>query len=171
MDGINDADLKTLTADIVSAYVSNNTVAASDLAGLIGSTYMALAGAGTPKEPAAPEFVPAVSVRKSLASRDHIISMIDGKPYALLKRHLKTNGLTPDEYRARYNLPADYPMVAPAYSEKRVELAKSIGLGSRGRGGKAKQKAATATKSTQRRGRPKKAPLAEAAAGPDAVKQ
>lgn len=76
-----------------------------------------------------PEYVPAISVRKSLGLRDHIISMIDGRPYRTLKRHLATNGLTPDEYRARYNLKSDYPMVAPAYSESRRETAKRLGLG------------------------------------------
>ncbi len=75
------------------------------------------------------EFTPAVSVRKSLASKDHIISMIDGKPYKTLRRHLSTHGLTPEEYRARYNLKSDYPMVAPSYAAKRSELAKKLGLG------------------------------------------
>jgi len=79
------------------------------------------------------EFVPAVSVRKSLGSRDHIISMIDGKPYKTLRRHLATNGLSPEQYRERYNLKADYPMVAPNYSETRRALAKKIGLGNKGR--------------------------------------
>ncbi len=72
---------------------------------------------------------PAVSVRKSLASADHIISMIDGKPYKTLRRHLSTHGLTPDDYRQRYGLKADYPMVAPGYSKARSSMAKSIGLG------------------------------------------
>lgn len=80
-------------------------------------------------EPAEPERVPAVSVRKSLASRDHIISMIDGKPYKTLTRHLSTHGLTQDGYRARYNLSKSYPMTAPAYSEQRREMAKKLGLG------------------------------------------
>jgi predicted transcriptional regulator len=79
------------------------------------------------------EFTPAVSVRKSLASKDHIISMIDGKPYRTLRRHLSTHGLTPEEYRARYNLKSDYPMVAQSYSEQRREMAKKIGLGAKGR--------------------------------------
>jgi predicted transcriptional regulator len=79
------------------------------------------------------EFTPAVSVRKSLASRDHIISMIDGKPYRALRRHLSTHGLTPEEYRARYKLKPDYPMVAPAYSEQRRAMAHKIGLGAKGR--------------------------------------
>lgn len=71
----------------------------------------------------------AVSVRKSLASKDHIISMIDGKPYKTLRRHLSSNGLTPEEYRSRYNLKHDYPMVAESYSEQRRAMAKKIGLG------------------------------------------
>lgn len=82
------------------------------------------------------EFTPAVTVRKSLASRDHIISMIDGKPYKTLRRHLSTHGLTPEEYRARYNLKSDYPMVAPSYSEARREMAHKIGLGAKGRAAK-----------------------------------
>lgn len=74
-------------------------------------------------------YEPAVTVRKSLASKDRIISLIDGKPYSTLKRHLSTHGLTPDQYRERYGLKPDYPMVAPAYAEKRRALAKKIGLG------------------------------------------
>lgn len=82
------------------------------------------------------EFVPAVTVRKSLGSKDHIISMIDGKPYKTLRRHLSTHGLTPEEYRARYNLKPDYPMVAESYSEARRAMAKKIGLGNKGRAAK-----------------------------------
>jgi predicted transcriptional regulator len=78
-------------------------------------------------------FTPAVTARKSLASRDHIISMIDGKPYKSLKRHLSRHGLTPDQYRQRYGLKADYPMVAPNYSEARRDMARKIGLGQKGR--------------------------------------
>jgi len=81
------------------------------------------------------QFVPAVSVRKSLGSRDHIISMIDGKPYKTLRRHLSTHGLSPEQYRERYNLKADYPMVAPNYSETRRAMAKKIGLGNKRRRG------------------------------------
>lgn len=90
-------------------------------------------------EEAAPaeEFTPAVSVRKSLASKDHIISMIDGKPYKTLKRHLSGHGLTPEEYRRRYNLRPDYPMVAENYSQARRDMAKKIGLGQKGRTAKA----------------------------------
>ncbi len=96
-------------------------------------------------------FTPAVSVRKSLASQDHIISMIDGKPYKTLRRHLSTHGLTPEEYRARYNLKSDYPMVAPAYSEARRAMAHKIGLGAKGRAARAASTPAPAPKATRKR--------------------
>ena len=85
--------------------------------------------ADTPAPEPQAEYTPAVSARKSLASRDHIISMIDGKSYKTLRRHLATNGLTPDQYRERFGLKPDYPMVAEAYSESRRAMAKQIGLG------------------------------------------
>lgn len=127
-------DLTALTVDLLSAFVANNNVRADDLPALIGSTHAALAGLGAKpeamsSEPELPEFTPAVTARKSLGSRDHIISMIDGKPYKTLKRHLSGHGLTPDQYRERYSLPASYPMVAPAYSEARRDTAKRLGLG------------------------------------------
>jgi len=78
------------------------------------------------------EFAPAVTVRRSLASKDHIISMIDGKPYKTLRRHLSANGLTPEEYRRRYNLKPDYPMVAESYSAARRDMARKLGLGRKG---------------------------------------
>jgi predicted transcriptional regulator len=99
--------------------------------------------------PAEQEYTPAVSVRKSLASKDHIISMIDGKPYKALRRHLSTHGLTPEEYRNRYNLKPDYPMVAPSYSEARRAMAHKIGLGAKGRKARA-ESAAPAPKSARR---------------------
>jgi predicted transcriptional regulator len=100
------------------------------------------------------EFTPAVSVRKSLASQDHIISMIDGKPYRTLRRHLSTHGLTPEDYRRRYNLKSDYPMVAPSYSEQRRAMAMKIGLGAKGRAARATVAPAPAPKPA-RRGRAK----------------
>jgi predicted transcriptional regulator len=84
-------------------------------------------------ENSAQEFTPATTARRSLASKDHIISMIDGKPYKTLRRHLATNGLTPAQYRERYKLKADYPIVAPSYSEVRRAMAQKIGLGQKGR--------------------------------------
>lgn len=125
-------DLTTLTVDLLSAFVSNNNVRSEDLPGLIQSTHAALSGLNADSSPQPEdekEFTPAVSARKSLASREHIISMVDGKPYRSLKRHLSSHGLTPDDYRARYKLPSSYPMVAPAYSEQRREVAKRLGLG------------------------------------------
>lgn len=92
------------------------------------------------------DFTPAVSARKSLASKDHIISMIDGKPYKTLRRHLSTNGLTPEQYRERYNLKPDYPMVAESYSEVRRAMAHRIGLGQKGRQAKASVAAPAPTK-------------------------
>lgn len=101
------------------------------------------------------DFHPAVSVRKSLTSKDVILSMIDGKAYKTLTRHLSTNGLTPDEYRRRYNLKPDYPMVAESYSEARRAMAKKIGLGARGRQSRAAQ--ADAGAPTKARRAPRKA--------------
>jgi predicted transcriptional regulator len=121
--------LITLTSDIVAAHVSNNSVAVGELATVITSVYGALAGLGQAVvvEEAAPE--PAVSIRASIKP-DYIVCLEDGKKLKMLKRHLMTHyNMTPDQYRARWNLAADYPMVAPNYAEKRRELAKKIGLG------------------------------------------
>lgn len=112
---------------------------------LLGFLPAAAAAARSPRQ------APAVSVRKSLASKDHIISMIDGKPYRTLRRHLSTHGLTPEEYRERYNLRADYPMVAPSYSEARRAMAHKIGLGAKGR--KSRSSGATAAKPGVRKSR------------------
>jgi predicted transcriptional regulator len=124
-------DSTAMTVQLLSAYFSNNQVPASDIAGIIEATRGALERKAAVETSATPEHVPAVSVRKSLGSREHIISMLDGKPYKTLKRHLATNGLTPAEYRERYNLPKDYPMIAPAYSEQRRAVAQQLGLGRR----------------------------------------
>lgn len=131
MADIEQTNLTALTVDLLSAYFANNTVDSAELSGLIRSTHEALKGIDTaaPEAPPEPEFKPAVSVRASLASKDHIISLIDGKPYKMLRRHLSTNGLTPAEYRERYKLPRDYPMVAPTYSQARRDVAARLGLG------------------------------------------
>lgn len=122
-------DLANLTVQLLSAYVSNNPVPSNELAELIRTTKAALSEEPASEAPVEEKHVPAVSVKASLASRDHILSLIDGKPYKSLKRHLSTRGLSPDEYRARYNLSATYPMVAPGYSEQRRQVAKQLGLG------------------------------------------
>ena len=125
-------DVAALTVQLLSAYLTNNTVPSEDLAGLIRSTRDALTQGALTRAQEEPEtFTPAVSARKSLASPDHIISLIDGKPYKTLKRHLMGHGLTPEAYRSRYNLPANYPMVAPLYAEHRRDIARKAGLGSR----------------------------------------
>lgn len=137
--------LITLTSDIVAAHVSNNSVSVDDVPSLITNVFGALSSLG--QAAAAPEKAPepAVSIRSSIKP-DHIVCLEDGKKLKMLKRHLMTHyNLTPEQYRQRWNLPADYPMVAPNYAEKRRELAKKIGLGRkpgarRGRPAKAKAK-------------------------------
>jgi predicted transcriptional regulator len=123
--------LVALTATIAANFVANNRVGIDEVSRVITTVYDALAGLGDASEAEAdaPAHVPAVSVRKSLSNPAKIISMIDGKGYSVLKRHLTTHGLTPAEYRARYKLPADYPMTAPAYAEMRRAMAVKIGLG------------------------------------------
>ena len=139
--------LITLTSDIVAAHVSNNSVSLADLPTLITNVYGALAGLGVsePVVEVAP-LEPAVSIRSSVKP-DHIVCLEDGKKLKMLKRHLSTHyNLTPDQYRARWGLPSDYPMVAPNYAAHRRELAKQIGLG---------------RKPGARRGRKPKAKIAE----------
>ncbi|TYC63975.1 MucR family transcriptional regulator [Rhodobacterales bacterium] len=129
-DATQDAAFIELTSDIVSAYVANNTIAAPELAGLIASVHTALSStAKKALEPEVVELVPAVPIRKSVGD-DFIICLEDGKKFKSLKRHLRTHyDLTPEDYRAKWNLPADYPMVAPNYAAARSELAKKMGLG------------------------------------------
>lgn len=121
--------LITLTSDIVSAHLSNNSVAVDAVPGLITSVYSALANLGEEGEPEVARPTPAVSIRASVKP-DYLVCLEDGKKLTMLKRYLRTNyNMSPEEYRTRWNLPADYPMVAPNYAEKRRELAKNIGLG------------------------------------------
>ena len=118
-----------LTADIVAAYVSNNSVSASDLPGLIASVHSALNNIHTPAAVEALPLTPAVSVKKSITDH-YLICLEDGKRFKSLKRHLKASyGMSPDEYRTKWGLPSDYPMVAPYYAIQRSTLAKQSGLG------------------------------------------
>ena len=125
----NQETLITLTADIVSAHVSNNSVSVSDLPQLIQNVHAALQGLGGRSAEPEVKQQPAVSVRSSVKP-DYIVCLEDGKKLKMLKRHLMTHyNMTPDEYRQKWGLPADYPMVAPNYAEQRRSLAKKIGLG------------------------------------------
>ena len=125
--------LITLTADIVAAHVSNNSVAVGDLGTLISNVHGALSTLGSPTVAPEVKQEPAVSVRSSIKP-DYVVCLEDGKKLKMLKRHLMTHyNMTPDQYRAKWNLPADYPMVAPNYAEQRRALAKKIGLGTKRR--------------------------------------
>lgn len=148
-------EIVALASDIVSAYVSNNSVPVADLPALIGSVHAALTGlaTGASEVSAAPEVqkpTPA-QIRKSI-THDALVSFEDGKSYRTLRRHLTAFGLTPETYRAKWGLPVDYPMVAASYSEQRSALAKSIGLGRPGRAS-AGEAAGQAEDETKLRGR------------------
>jgi predicted transcriptional regulator len=119
-----------LTAEIVSAYVSNNTVPSSDIPALINQVHAALTRvSGSPGEAPVESLKPAVSVKKSITP-EYIVCLEDGKKFKSLKRHLRTQyNMTPEQYREKWNLPADYPMVAPNYAAARSQLAKQMGLG------------------------------------------
>ncbi|MEI6484723.1 MAG: MucR family transcriptional regulator [Sphingomonadales bacterium] len=137
-------ELLALTADIVASHFANNTVAPADVPGVIESVYATLSRLGTPAEAPAPKQEPAVPVRSSIKP-DYIVCLEDGKKLKMLKRHLMTRySMTPDDYRSKWGLPADYPMVAPNYAEQRRTLAKSIGLGTK--------------RTSKPRGRPRKNP-------------
>lgn len=140
--------LITLTADIVAAHVGNNSVALGDIATLIANVHTALAGLSSADAPEPDEVrpEPAVSIRSSV-KHEYLVCLEDGKKMKMLKRHLSVHyNLTPTDYRQRWGIPADYPMVAPAYAEKRRELAKTIGLGRSPKAGRGRTKATTGAK-------------------------
>jgi predicted transcriptional regulator len=123
------SELLALTSEIVAAHVSNNAVASTDLPTLIETVFSTLSGLGIPEPEPEIELKPAVPIKKSV-TEDYIVCLEDGKKLKMLKRHLKTAyNMTPEEYRAKWGLPTDYPMVAPSYAAKRQQLAKKIGLG------------------------------------------
>ncbi|TPK60666.1 MucR family transcriptional regulator [Mesorhizobium sp. B2-3-3] len=154
------ADVMSIAAEIVAAYVSNNPVPMVELPKLIGDIHAALQGIGTPVAEPVVKREPAVSIRKSVTP-DYIICLEDGKKFKSLKRHLSTHyNLSPEEYRAKWSLPADYPMVAPNYAAARSALAKASGLGR-----KAAEPTAAVTPKPERAAR-----AATAATAPVAVK-
>ena len=137
-ESANAGDILALTTEIVAAHVSNNTVSVGDLPHLINQVYQSLSTIGTGTAPVVERPQPAVSVKKSITP-DYIVCLEDGKKLKMLKRHLRsTYNMTPDEYRHRWGLPADYPMVAPNYAAQRSAFAKKIGLGRNG-GGKGRR--------------------------------
>ncbi|MFW2828929.1 MucR family transcriptional regulator [Sphingomonas sp. ID0503] len=162
MTEVNNEALLTLTADIVAAHVANNTVSVTDLPGLIEKVHGALTGLGAPAAPEPVEQQPAVPVRSSIKP-DYLVSLESGKKMKMLKRYLMNSyGMTPAEYRAKWKLPADYPMVAPNYAAQRKELAHKIGLGRKPKVEEAPQPAAAPA----RRARKPKAEADAPAAAP-----
>lgn len=169
-EDVSELNAVELATELTIAWLNNanNRVAAEDVPTFLKTMHATVLDLGNaapveqPESSEPQEFTPAVSVRKSLASKDHILSMIDGKPYKTLRRHLAGHGLTPDQYRERYGLKSDYPMVAETYSQSRRDMAKKIGLGRKPR---AAEEAAPAVEAPaepaapKRRGRkPKDAP-------------
>ena len=157
-----------LATELTIAWLSNpNTRAATDeVPAFLAKMHEAVVALAQPASLTEPDVsrltvTPATTVRKSLASRDHIISMIDGKPYKTLRRHLSTHGMTPAQYRERYNLKAYYPIVAPSYSEARRSMAQKIGLGQKGRAARSTKPATPSAKVPQKRGRKPKPAAAE----------
>jgi predicted transcriptional regulator len=152
-------DYVALTADLVSAYISNNSVRPADLGELIATVHQTLSGLREPAQPAVEQVekpTPA-QIKKSITP-EGLISFVDGKSYKTLKRHLTTNGLDAHAYRAKYGLPVDYPMTAASYSEQRSKLALALGLGNNRRpASKAAEPDDTASEEPKRRGRPRKA--------------
>lgn len=154
-----------LATELTIAWLNNpnNRASADDVPAFLQRMHSTLNALSSSEEPAAASdddqgATPAVSVRKSLASKDFIISLIDGKPYKSLKRHLARHGLTPEQYRERYKLKPDYPMVAENYAKQRRDLALKIGLGSKGRAARSAQRAAAGkppAKSTRKPAAPK----------------
>lgn len=128
MADIEEATLITLTAEIVSAYVTKNRLPPAGLPELIASISGSIRKLGEPVSAPEPERVPAVNPKRSVRA-DHIVCLEDGRKFKSMKRHLASHGLTPQQYRARWGLPADYPMTAPNYSAARSAMAKDIGLG------------------------------------------
>ncbi|WP_298951492.1 MucR family transcriptional regulator [uncultured Methylobacterium sp.] len=150
--GLVEGSLAELTSDIVSAYVSKNSVPLADLPSLIASVHASLSALGQPAAQAAEDHrVTPAQIRKSITP-DHLVSFLDGRSYKSLKRHLTSHGTSPDEYRRKFGLGHDYPMVAASYAAQRSELAKSLGLGQQRR-----RAAEAAGSAPARRGRPRKA--------------
>lgn len=133
IEKLSSADVLRMTADVVAAYVGNNTLATNDLPGIINTVHVSLANLNGGEGAVAEPLRPAVPIRKSITP-DYIICLEDGRKLKMLKRHLRTSfDMTPDEYRTKWQLGPDYPMVAPNYAKRRSDFAKKIGLGHKAR--------------------------------------
>jgi predicted transcriptional regulator len=156
LDNNDDTEQYTqLTAEVVSAYVANNSTSLQDLPNLIASVHTSLKALGQPTpEPAAEKPTPHMPIKKTVTP-DYLVSLEDGRQYKSLKRHLSGRGLTPAEYKEKWGLPRDYPMVAPSYAAKRSELARAAGLGQK-RAKAAEPELASEAPPVPKRGRPKK---------------
>lgn len=168
-DQVTETSALELATELTIAWLGNpNTrTSAEEVPSFLRKMHETVSGLGStgqdsPAAETSAEYTPAVSARKSLASKDHIISMIDGRPYKTLRRHLATHGLSPAEYRERYGLKPDYPMVAENYSESRRAMAKKIGLGRKGGRSASSSADAPAAEAPKPRGRRKAAETAEA---------
>lgn len=151
---LNAGDTLQLATDIVAAFVSNNTMSADKLPGLLQEVHDAVRALASGGTASAGSQQPAVPIKKSVTN-DHVICLEDGKKLKMLKRYLRTQyGMSPEDYRRKWGLPADYPMVAPNYSKRRSQFAKDIGLGKAG--GRAEPRRPTTKKSAKGRGRPRK---------------
>ncbi|WP_375459233.1 MucR family transcriptional regulator [uncultured Enterovirga sp.] len=153
--GPSSQELAELTSEIVSAFVTNNKLPSSELPEVIAAVHSALRGLDEKKAPEPEKLNPIVSIKKSITP-DYLISLEDGRRYKSLKRHLSGRGLTPAEYREKWSLPRDYPMVAPNYAKQRSELAKALGLGQQRRKKvEAPAPAPVEAAAPKKRGRPK----------------
>ena len=157
--------LLEMTSDIVAAMAANNSVPADQLPSLIASVYAALAGLGqkTEEQTAAEKPIGAVTARKSLSDPNALISMIDGKSYSSLKRHITGHGYTPESYREAFGLKPDYPMIAPGYSERRRDIAMKLGLGRKATANPVPEVVAAETEPPKKVRKPRKAKVAEPA--------
>ncbi len=153
-NALNPGDTLQLATDIVAAFVSNNTMSADKLPGLLQEVHDAVRALASGGTASAGSQQPAVPIKKSVTN-DHVICLEDGKKLKMLKRYLRTQyGMSPEDYRRKWGLPADYPMVAPNYSKRRSQFAKDIGLGKAG--GRAAPHRPASKKSAKGRGRPRK---------------
>jgi predicted transcriptional regulator len=159
----NNENLLEMTSDIVTAMLSNNSVPMEQLPSLITSVYSALSGLGQDAQVPAEEEkpTPAVTVRRSLADPNALISMIDGKPYSSLKRHITGHGYTPESYREAFGLKPDYPMIAPAYSERRRDIAMKLGLGRKAAAAPVPEVVAAEPAPTKKARKPRQAKVAQ----------